>query len=147
MPSNQSSAPLLQISSLLMAVAVMTVGCGRQTEGFPELGQVEGRITLDGLSLADATVTFEPEKGRPSSGKTDEFGQFTLMYLDDVPGAVVGTHTVRISTASVVVDMEAGTEEFIPETVPADYNTDSMLTAEVFLGENDISLDLKTPGR
>lgn len=69
---------------------------------------VSGTVTLDGYPLADATLTFQPitdkgSAGQPaigSYGKTDQQGRYTLRLIEpDEPGALVGKHTVVVTTA------------------------------------------------
>lgn len=70
---------------------------------------VSGRVTLNGQPLKDASVSFQPispgANERPetagSAGKTDANGHFTLRLIDpDRDGALIGQHTVTISTAT-----------------------------------------------
>lgn len=59
------------------AVAMLAFGgCG--TSG-PRLHPATGTVTLDGVPLVDATVSFVPAAGRPSDGKTDGSGKYTIM--------------------------------------------------------------------
>jgi len=101
----------------------------------PELGLVEGTITLDGEPLANANVVFNPLRGKQSTGKTDSEGHYSLTYLRDTKGAVVGKHIVRISTWS----------EFTPkELVPPAYNRNSELSVNVKPGSNSFDFELRT---
>lgn len=122
----------------LAGTLVLAIGCG---SGGPELGTVEGTVTLDGSPLPDADVVFEPEKGRTSFGRTDSSGHYTLQYTPERPGAVLGSHTVRVTTARTTEKAD-GTDEKSPEKVPAKYNTNSSLKREVKAGENVIDLGL-----
>ena len=80
-----------------MALPLLLVGCGGSGDR-PELGTVTGTVTKNGEPLANAWITFNPEKGRASGGRTDEQGHYSLQYLSDAAGAKVGTHTVKIGT-------------------------------------------------
>ena len=113
-------------------------GCG----GPENVASVRGVVTLDGQPLPDATLEFQPEKGRPSFGKTDEEGYYTLLYTPEHDGAEIGKHQVRISTASESTDPATGEMKTEPEKVPAKYNVKSELTAEVEAGSNEINFDL-----
>ncbi|MCA9077496.1 MAG: carboxypeptidase regulatory-like domain-containing protein [Planctomycetaceae bacterium] len=76
---------------------------------YPELGYVTGTVTLDGKPLAGARVEFTPtEKTFPITEKrsirvrsskafTNEEGYYELRYDQDVEGAVVGDHRVKIN--------------------------------------------------
>jgi hypothetical protein len=59
---------------------------------------------------------------KPSRAITDEAGRYELTYLRDIKGAAIGKHEVRIMTR---------TEHQPTERLPAKYNSDSELTAEV----------------
>ncbi len=123
---------------LILPLLVVIGGCGSS-----DLGTVEGTVKLDGDPLKDAVVTFQPAKGRPSIGTTDENGHYELMYLADQPGAKIGTHTVRISAEITKTDA-SGEEEVIGDRVPKKYNEESELKKEVKPGSNTIDFDLES---
>lgn len=122
-----------------VALSVSVTGCFRG----PELGAVTGTVTLDGEPLANAEVVFQPPGGSPSVATTDSAGRYELEYTKDKPGAVLGTHTVRITAQTTKVD-ESGNEVQIPQRVPERYNYRSQLLREVKPGENKFDFDLKT---
>jgi hypothetical protein len=97
------------------------------------LMSVPVNITLDGEPLVDAEVTFEPEtflgdNVKPSYGTTGANGAVYLSIAEDqrqqpnTTGVQIGLYKVVISK------LEAG-----KETVPAQYNTETILGAEVAL--------------
>lgn len=110
--------------------------------GLPELGDVRGRITLDGEPLAGATVTFIPvpeddetaSRISSSVGMTDESGRYELMYVQDVDGAAVGTHQVSIS-----LPLPNGAEK-----LPRRYNSATELSFVVESGKNSADFELVT---
>lgn len=128
------------VSTLLMLA--VGIGCGKPSH-IPELGDVMGTVTMDGQALANATVTFAPNQGRPSFGTTDTEGQYTLSFIGDYTGAIIGTHTVRISTEQYVEQAD-GTTQHIKESIPRAYNTSSTLTADVQPGENRFDFELSS---
>lgn len=81
------------------------VGCG----GGPEIAAVSGVITLDGEPLEGAHINTQPRATKGSTGVgigsfgvTDSEGRYTLeLTQPPKPGAVVGTHTVRIKSRKV----------------------------------------------
>jgi hypothetical protein len=99
-------------------------------------------VRLDGTPLDDATVTFEPEpflgSGVPTAtGKTDSNGVIVpKSEATSLPGLPPGLYKIRISKQS-------GGREIIP----ARYNTNTTLGAEVALDSDEIRpmlrLDLK----
>lgn len=91
---------LIKLSVLLLGMTVL--GCGSSN-----YVPVSGVVTLDGKPLKGVNVFFQPiasqgtdAGGVGSTGMTDENGRFTLQASTATPtaGALVGKHTVRIST-------------------------------------------------
>ncbi|QDT53932.1 Bacterial Ig-like domain (group 1) [Caulifigura coniformis] len=120
----------------IAAILGMTIatGCGTGEPPLPELAPVTGTVTQGGKPVADAIVTFQPEKGPLAVGNTDAAGKFELKYMGTNPGAAPGKYTVRISKMSG----EAG-----DELIPRKYNEASKLTQEVTqAGPNDFKFEL-----
>jgi hypothetical protein len=145
-----STTRKLTLTFILFAVALTSAVCGGcGGSDHPDLGQVQGTVTMDEEPLADATVTFVPEEGRPSSGITNSNGEYELTYVRDTKGAVLGHHKVRI--LAVEEDASAEDTEFpedtasqAKESIPAKYNTQTTLTADVEKGKNTFDFDLKS---
>jgi hypothetical protein len=119
------------------AIGLVFAGCG---DGGPRLASVSGTVRLGSEPLHGASVVFEPNPGSPSFGFTDTDGRYSLRYTLSKDGAMVGTHTVRISTA----EDEEGRRSV--ERVPARYNVRSELRQEVRPGHNRIDFDLDPQG-
>ena len=127
------------LSAVWVGLAMIASGCGG-SEG--DLGTVNGKVTLGGKPVPDATVTFIPEDGsRQSVGFTDDQGMYELDYTLDKKGASVGLHKVKITTFE-----ESDGKVTKPEVFPAEYNVKSTLTKEVESGSNEINFDLKEGG-
>jgi len=123
------------LCAAIMTVVVIPAGCSRPEP--PALGDVEGRVTLDGRPLPAALVLFTPAgRGRTSQGVTDGDGRYRLRYLRDIPGANVDEHVVRISTAT---EENAGRERLPPR-----YHARTHLKALVKAGRNAIDFDLSS---
>ena len=138
MASRDRSVYLVWLPAVL---AMLVTGCNW---GTPELGTVTGTVTMDGEPLKDAQVEFQPQRRFPPSyGTTDSLGHYELQYTKDKPGAVVGTHTVRITTQTTGRD-ESGNEIQVPQRVPEKYNDRSQLIKRVQSGENVISFALES---
>jgi hypothetical protein len=118
-----------------IVVAGLVSGCD---SGGPTLGGVTGTVVLDGTPVENAFVVFTPDgPGRPSTTKTDAAGRFTLRFDQSKSGALVGTHRVTVSTASITDD-----DRSIPERIPQKYNKRGSIEVTVNAGRNDIRLDL-----
>ena len=97
------------VFALAALIVLNSLGCSSRG---PELGRVEGTVTLDGEPLEGALVTFKPKRGRPSLAETDAQGKYSLNYRVDELGARLGTHYVTISTFKQADGL------FIKEDVP-----------------------------
>jgi hypothetical protein len=116
---------------------LIAAGCGKSG---PEVAPVKGRVTLDGRPLSTVDIVFQPENGKPpATSRTDEEGNYELLYKRGQNGAPVGQHTVRIAFTSGVVKN--------PPSIPAKYNTASELKREVKSGSNEIDFDLKSDAK
>lgn len=139
------SVGLVFLGLVLIGIA----GCGGQATDYSQLefGTVKGRVLLDGQPVSEAVVTFTPTAGNASSGITDVDGNYALTYNSEKEGAIVGNHSIRISTARTVsAEAEDGSAmPPTPEVIPVKYNQQTELTREVVSGENSIDFELE-PG-
>ena len=135
----------------LSLAVIVVVGCGGPPADVPPLGEVTGRVTLDGKPLANAAVVFSPADKRDSMGTTDENGEYTLLFARQL-GATIGKHTVRITKgaggpAGEHAEGEQKDAAEPAEAIPAKYNTESTLTADVKPGSNTFDFNLESePG-
>ena len=131
------------LALIVLMIIVSLTGCFSRG---PSVGRVEGTVTLDGSPLGGAKVIFTPvDGGRSSMAVTDGSGRYELEFSPGVKGALVGKHKVSIST------FEAGETDdtgklvgHVPERVPAKYNRDTILTAEVKAGSQVIDFKLES---
>lgn len=131
---------------LPLGLLVVAAGCSDKPAGI-SFGEVSGTVTLDGQPLPDATVRFEPVAGRPSFGRTGADGRYELGYRGRSWGAVVGPHTVRITTEDRIENEATGEIRVVRELLPARYHARSELTAEVATGENVLDFSLESSPR
>jgi hypothetical protein len=126
---------------------VLVGGCAK-SDGYAELGlvEVEGRVTLDGKPLANAKVAFESENKSTSIGTTDSAGHYALMYDSETPGVTPGSKVVRITLADANVEGGGVSEGATAgkETIPAKYNAQSTLKADVSAANRKFDFDLKS---
>ena len=125
---------------MTLVALVSVIGCGRGSD--VEVGKVAGTVTLNEQPLAEATILFQPESGRPSYGTTDSQGKYTLEYTGGVEGAMVGRHKVIIRSE---VPGEDGEPPRVAEKLPAKYHSQSELSADVKAGQNTFDFDLSAP--
>ncbi len=140
-------------SAICLTTVLWTIGCGSSDY---DLVPVRGTVTLDGKPIAGARVIFEPRRsgkealsaGPGSDGITDEDGQYSLLTtVDGARGAVVGQHTVTISTFQAEVDRSRDSSRVIrKEEIPARYFQPGALSYEVPLaGTDSANFTLQTP--
>lgn len=128
------------IAFLSVIPLIFSVGCGGGgADDQPDLGAVSGVVSMDGQPLADVVVTFNPAQGRPSIGKTDSTGKYELGYLRDTKGAMIGTHTVTITTPQEGPTPPGQTYK---DPIPAKYNSKTTLKEDVKAGDNTINFEL-----
>lgn len=145
-----------RIFSALLALGLFCLcqfGCGSKGDQ-PELGTVNGTVTLDGQPLAGVAVVFQPDNGRPSRGTTNAEGKYELIYIRQTKGAKVGPHRVEIAPSEEggVEEAEgdgdesstAGSKPAGKSKVPARYNSKSELNVQVKSGANKIDFELKS---
>jgi hypothetical protein len=129
----------LRVSTLVFMLLVCLAGCGGPEH--PDVGRVSGVITFDGQPLPEATVMFQPTEGRASVATTDSAGKYSLLYLDGVPGAKLGEHTVIIRTE---IPGEDGQPPIAKEKLPKKYHDRTELKADVKPGSNTFDFELKS---
>ncbi len=113
-------------------------------KGRPPLGQVQGKVTMDGQPVARAMVWFQPvnesgevsnkkdEMKRASIGVTDEQGNFKMTYEERFPGVAVGKCRVWLTLPP-------------PLHVPPEYSMGSITLKDVAKGKQTINFELTSP--
>ena len=119
--------------AIVIAFLVLSAGCGKSEL---QVAPVHGRITLDGQPLADTSVVFKASGMSPSGGRTDENGNYELIYKRGVKGAPIGMNQVTI--------LEDTQKTRGPQRVPARYNQESDVQREVKAGDNVFDFELTT---
>jgi hypothetical protein len=143
-PNQPAEAGPQRLVFAICLVAVCAVGCSSRPKDFPTLAAVTGTVTLDGQPLQKAVVMFLSEKGVAASGVTDANGRYTLLYRGSADGAGLGRNTVTVTTLPDDPNMGV-----VKERIPAAYNTQSTLTADVVAGPNtfDFAMESKPSGK
>jgi hypothetical protein len=135
---------------LSLAVVLAPIGCSRSKDDLPR-EPVAGTVTMDGKPLPEAAIQFTPTGETKATGAVAkvEDGKFSIPREE---GLVPGTYMVSIShaeqqeikskkaTGSLSKSTKLG-----PEKIPARYNTQSKLTAEIKKGGvSDLSFPLES---
>lgn len=131
------------------SIVVLVSGCGGQSG--PERPAISGAVLLDGKPLESGTISFLPAPGTqgPTAGGIIEDGKYSIAAGE---GAAVGMARVEIrSPRKTGKQIEVGSptppgtmvDETV-EAVPARYNTNSTLTADIKAGDNTHDFDLKS---
>lgn len=84
---------------LLGLVMIWNVGCG---DGRPERISVSGQVLIDGQPLTYGYIRFVPTGSRPSSGRLDEQGRFTLSSYEKNDGIVPGVHRIEVDASESI---------------------------------------------
>jgi hypothetical protein len=144
MIATHASALLINLrrQSGWMVALVVFVGCSTRPADQPEIAPVAGRVTMDGQPLAGVSVVFESERSVLSFGNTDADGRYKLSYIGSAKGAGLGKNTVRISTPTM-----GPTSPLHKDSIPAIYNTQSTLAADVAKGRNVFDFALESTQR
>ncbi len=79
-----------------LLVLLVFNGC---SDGRPPRMDVSGQVLIDGEPLTYGYIRFVPKGARPSGGKLDEQGRFTLSCYGEHDGIVSGVHRVEVNAA------------------------------------------------
>jgi hypothetical protein len=127
----------------LLASAASALVCLAGCDDGPDVAPVTGVVTQNGEPLAHVIVEFQPDKGAPSYGETDETGSYKLMYQTNREGALLGHHWVSVRTPDEVTDPRTDTTVKVRETVPVQYNDETELEYEVVKGKNNFDIKIE----
>ncbi|MDX2035345.1 MAG: hypothetical protein SFX72_01740 [Isosphaeraceae bacterium] len=137
----------VSVSLLIIASAVLA-GCGEPLDELPRRA-IDGSVSLNGEPLAKGTIQFVPRSAEAGTqvGAIIENGRYSIAAAQ---GPVPGMYGVMISGASDTVaageDDPAKPPKPAPDPVPARYNSNTTLEAEVKKeGSNTFSFELKAP--
>jgi hypothetical protein len=96
------------------------LGCSDER---PDRVPVSGQVLLDGVPLSQGSVRFVPAGGRPSIGKLDEQGRFTMTCFDGGDGVIPGKHRVAVTGSKIL--SETKIQWFAPPKY-ADFRTSGL---------------------
>jgi hypothetical protein len=118
---------------------IVVLGCA------PAGSAIQGRVTLDGAPLDEATISFvplDPENSTPGWTKL-ALGHYTIAAAE---GLKPGKYRVEIRALRATSKANANDPTLMEakEAVPSRYNSQSQLIAELKAGKNSKDFDLKT---
>ncbi len=133
---------------MVLGTCLLALACFGCAQDGPEIAGVEGTITMDGEPLADASVVFIPENGRPAGAATDSSGHYVLTFTAGREGTMPGKNKVQISTAADPSETPDGEPvPARPETIPMKYNAQTTLEFTVEADKKNIAnFDLESGG-
>jgi hypothetical protein len=144
------NAPRRTYTLLALALGLVPIGCSSSKDSLPREA-VSGDVTLDGQPLPKAAIQFTPTGEMKATSAVAEVdgGKFSISRAE---GLVPGTYRVSISHAEVIeVKPKKGegalskTTRLGKELIPAMYNTQSKLTAEIRPGgAKDLKFELQS---
>ena len=121
---------------LVLLTLAVVVGCGSS------IGDITGKVTLDGKELKGIEVNFEPidmgDDVTTGTGYTQADGTYKIHYPGDKTGVPAGEYSVSISGSEV--DEESGEQI----KIPAKYNRETTLKRTVVAGDNVFDFELTT---
>jgi hypothetical protein len=90
---------------LLLAVLPQVSGCD---DGRPQRVRVSGTVTIDGKPATSGSIQFLPQGGggRPSAGRIESDGKFSLFTYEKGDGCPLGTFNVVVSSTEIVSDTQ-----------------------------------------
>ena len=129
-----------------VVLALLALGCG--SEPF-QRGTVNGQVTFDGQPIATGTIVFIPTHTGPGASASGEIvaGKFSIPRKT---GPSLGSHRVEVLAMRDNGKKEAGSPyppgtmvDDIEQYIPARYNHQSELKADVKSGTPAINFELK----
>lgn len=134
------------LAGLVAAVLLTASGCGEGAEGRKA---VSGTVTMNGAPLNDAMIEFSPMStdGGSFSGAAIVDGEYSIPANKGLlPGQYKVMVTMAGSAPEPELDEMPGDSSVVPvapELIPAKYNSESTLTAQVeSSGENTFDFEL-----
>jgi hypothetical protein len=130
-----------KLQSFVLLVAVVLAGC--DSTSTPNTAPVRGKVTLDGVPLANGEIKFGDGAGEVPMILAIKDGSYEGL-------ALVGTQRVEIHsyTEPVTGSKKGSFDTSRQNIIPVQYNAASTLVSEVTeAGPNEFNFDLKLQGK
>jgi hypothetical protein len=102
--SNLRRTAVAVIGGMMLVVC----GCYSHDDGRPLRVPVSGQVLIDGKPLDYGFVRFIPANARPSGGRLDGNGRFSLSCFEDNDGAVPGLHKIAVVSCEPLSETAVG---------------------------------------
>ena len=133
-----------------LALTLQLIGC--DGGGEVRRAEIRGEVSLDGELVPNGSIVFLPASGNsgPSAGGSIQDGRY-MISRDD--GPALGTNHVEIralrKTGRKIRSPDPLSGDRLiderRESVPARYNTESVLEVEIQSGKNEFNFSLESP--
>ncbi|MEP3481100.1 MAG: carboxypeptidase regulatory-like domain-containing protein [Fuerstiella sp.] len=133
---------------------LLLAGCSTQPQmdySKADLVEVTGKVTLDGVPLSFAVLSFDSPDGQFSFAMTDVDGAYQLQFDSEMTGCTKGPKVVRVSTHRKILGLnvaeeggDGGEEETNQdaERIPECYNKESELKVTVTESDTNFNFEL-----
>jgi hypothetical protein len=112
-----------RVSAVLLVLSTIAAGCSHEARRYP----LSGRVTLDGEAVTSGDILLVPVAGdRGPDAGTIKDGKYDLLATEGKKRVEISASKIRPGGAR-----GAGGEPVAEEYIPARYNVESKLTAEV----------------
>jgi hypothetical protein len=140
-----SRSSVLSLFGLLLIAA----GCGSSPpKDKPEVAPVSGKLMQKGAPVADALVEFIPTTGAPSTARSNDQGEFELVYSDGTKGAKIGAHNVKVTVGGIVTGEQGGGGEAASKTAkPPTPPTLYVIPMPVTVSPGPNTIDIPVPDK
>ncbi len=125
---------------LIACIAISIAGCAAES-----ISSVHGKVTLDGELVANGSIVFLPKSGTgKKAAAAIEQGLYSIPAADKLlPGAYRVEINWRKPTGRQIASADPGImADETREAVPAKFNSESTLTAEIASGDVEKNFEL-----
>jgi hypothetical protein len=140
-PMKLTSAPHLAVAAIAAALLIAVAGCGTGNQ-LP----VRGKVTVDGTSLANGTISFQPAEGTAarSSGTMIRDGNYDIPAARGLPpGKYLVTVQAFKETGRMLSDPQGGKR---PEFGPMAFTEKQPMEVTIAAGKDNV-FDFTLTGR
>lgn len=132
-----NSAQRRRFAKLALPVLVLATlaGCG---DGRPARVEVSGKVLIDGEPVTGGIVQFVSEGVRPSAGKINQEGSFTLSCYDEGDGIIPGNYKVMVAAKEILSETKV---RWLAPKKYADYRI-SGLSFDISESTDDLTIEL-----